>query len=104
MAECQAICGDLWRTLAGAEVGVLEVGVERLFSHPKAATELHSFELAGVDQPIDRHLGEAQNPGNLGNGEEFAGLEVAGQRSNAAWLCRRGLVIHLASPLSWVRK
>jgi len=76
---------DLW--LAGAEVSVVQVGVERFFGDPEAAAELHGFELAGMDQPIDRHLGESENGSNFGNSQEFAGLEVTGQRSNAPWLC-----------------
>jgi hypothetical protein len=76
---------DLW--LAGAEVRVIQIGVERFFGDPEAAAELHRFELAGMDQPVDRHLGESENGSNFGNSQEFAGLEVTGQRSNAPWLC-----------------
>ena len=72
--------------LASAEVRVIQVGVERFFSDPEAAAELHRFELAGMDQPINRHLGQSEDGSNFGNGQEFASLEVAGQRSHAPWL------------------
>jgi len=82
---------------AGAEVGILQVGVECLFGDPKAATELHSFELPGMDQPINRHLRESEDCCDLGDGEEFSCLEVACQWSHAPWLGRRRLVVHRAT-------
>lgn len=96
MAKSPAVCdgvspalagAEYSPALAGAEVGVLQIGVERLLSDPKTTAELHRFQLAGMDQPIDRHLREAKDRGNLGDGEEFASLEVAGQRRDTARLC-----------------
>ena len=57
---------------AGAEVRVSQVGVEGLFGDPEAAAELYGFELAAMDQPIDRHLGDSEDRGDFGDGQELA--------------------------------
>src|SRR5215470_8863623 len=54
----------------GVDVGVPQVVVHGLLRHPERAAHPDRRELAGVHQPVHRHLGHAHHRGDLGHREE----------------------------------
>src|ERR671916_1128443 len=59
------------QVLAGIEVGVLKVSVHRHLRNPEGTPDAHRRQLAGVHQPVNRHLGYAHHRGHLGDREEL---------------------------------
>src|SRR4051812_33151957 len=71
------------KSSAGLEERVPQVGMYGRLGNPEAATEPHGLELARVDEPVHRHLGDPHQGRDLGDGEEADAAEVTGDRSDA---------------------